>query len=160
MNRKVLLIGYGNPGRRDDGLGPALAAGIERLGIPDVRVESDYQLTVEDAVDVAGHQVVIFADADCRGPAPFSFSPLQPAASQGFSSHGIEPQEVLGLAQTLFGRRPEAYLLGIRGYDFEPLQERLTAQAEKNLEASLRFLKSVLNRQSFRESARRRGRKT
>ena len=29
--RNVLLIGFGNPGRLDDGLGPALAAEIERV---------------------------------------------------------------------------------------------------------------------------------
>ena len=47
--RKVLLIGYGNPGRLDDGLGPALAAAVEKLAIPGVTVDADYQLNVEDA---------------------------------------------------------------------------------------------------------------
>jgi hydrogenase maturation protease len=28
---RVLVIGYGNPGRQDDGLGPAAAAEIEKL---------------------------------------------------------------------------------------------------------------------------------
>ncbi len=32
--RRILLIGYGNPGRGDDGLGPLLAARIEALAIP------------------------------------------------------------------------------------------------------------------------------
>ena len=30
----VLLLGYGNPGRLDDGLGPALAAQVECLACP------------------------------------------------------------------------------------------------------------------------------
>ena len=34
----MLLLGYGNPGRLDDGLGPALAAQVERLALPGVTV--------------------------------------------------------------------------------------------------------------------------
>ena len=36
MPRRLLVIGYGNPGRLDDGLGPAFAAQVERLQLPDV----------------------------------------------------------------------------------------------------------------------------
>jgi hydrogenase maturation protease len=152
--RKVLLIGYGNPSRRDDGLGPALAARVERLGIPDVAVEADYQLTVEDAVAVADAQVVIFADADAVGQEPFSFRPLAPVAALagGISSHSVEPQEVLGLAEQIFGRKTEAYLMGIRGYNFEPFEEKLSKRAQSNLEAGLRFLEPILRQQSFRST--------
>ena len=38
---KTLLIGYGNPGRLDDGLGPALAEAVAKLAIPGVTVEAD-----------------------------------------------------------------------------------------------------------------------
>ena len=31
---KALVIGYGNPGRLDDGLGPALAEAVEKLDLP------------------------------------------------------------------------------------------------------------------------------
>ena len=48
-NTKILLIGFGNPARADDGLGPALAEEIESKNIPDVTVETDYQLTIEDS---------------------------------------------------------------------------------------------------------------
>ena len=51
----ILLIGFGNPGRLDDGLGPALADAIEKLALPGVTVESNYQLTVEDAAEIAKH---------------------------------------------------------------------------------------------------------
>ena len=48
----MLLIGYGNPGRRDDGLGPALAGAIAAADLPGVEVESGYQLLPEDALAV------------------------------------------------------------------------------------------------------------
>ena len=44
---QTLVIGYGNPGRRDDGLGPSFADILAAEGIPGVDVDSDYQLTVE-----------------------------------------------------------------------------------------------------------------
>ena len=44
----ALVIGFGNPGRLDDGLGPALAARFEAKGLDDVVVDADYQLTVKD----------------------------------------------------------------------------------------------------------------
>ena len=50
----VLVIGYGNPGRMDDGLGPATIDELEKLAIDGVDLDADYQLTVEDAAAVAG----------------------------------------------------------------------------------------------------------
>ena len=137
--RSVLLIGYGNPGRLDDGLGPALAAAIEARAIPGVRVESDYQLTVEDAHAVSRHDVVIFADASVDGPEPFSFGRWTEVSAAAFSSHAVTPAEVMGLAQSLFGRAAEAYVLGIRGYAFDEFGERLSAAAARNLDAAIAF---------------------
>ena len=74
----VLVIGYGNPGRLDDGLGPALAEALAALELPGVTVEANYQLTVEDAAAVAEHDVVVFADASVNGPEPYSFQPVEP----------------------------------------------------------------------------------
>ena len=82
---KVLLIGYGNPGRLDDGLGPALATAIEKLGIEGVTVDAAYQLSVEDAAAAAEHDIVVFADADVSGPEPFRFHRIEPAPALSFS---------------------------------------------------------------------------
>ena len=160
MTRKVLLLGIGNPGRHDDGLGPALAEAIEALGIEDVAVDADYQLTVEDSAAVAEHEVVIFADADAAGPGPFSFRAIGPLGGVGFSSHGIEPGGVLALAADVFGARPEAYLLGIRGYEFGELGqgrielgEGFSARARENLAAAVAFLAPLLRSGAFAAAA-------
>ena len=149
--RKILLLAYGNPGRRDDGLGPALAAALERLALPGVTIDVDYQLTVEDAAAIAEHDDVIFADADCSGPEPFTFGRIRPEAGVNFSSHSVSPQEVLGLAAELFGARTTGYLLGIRGHEFNEFGEGLSARAEANLAAALRFIQSVLRKRTFCE---------
>jgi hydrogenase maturation protease len=156
MANKLLLIGYGNPGRLDDGLGPALAEAVAALAIPAVTVEADYQLAVEDAATVAAHEVVVFADAAVSGPEPFAFGSVQPAAEGcvGFSSHSVEPAAVLALARDLFGARTRGYALGIRGYRFNEFGERLSEQAEANLAAAVRFLVPVLRDGGFDAAVR------
>ncbi|EAV45491.1 Ni,Fe-hydrogenase maturation factor [Stappia aggregata IAM 12614] len=63
----MLLIGYGNPGRGDDGLGPALSEAIAARSLPGLEVDTDYQLVAEHALAVSSHDVVIFADAEIGG---------------------------------------------------------------------------------------------
>jgi hydrogenase maturation protease len=155
---RILLIGYGNPGRLDDGLGPALAAEVERLGLPEVTVDSDYQLTVEDAGAVAQHDVVIFADAAVRGPEPFGFERIEPRSAVSFSSHSVEPAAVLALARDLFGSRARGYCLGIRGYEFNEYQERLSERARANLASAVSFIASALRTGDFGEVAGRHAR--
>jgi hydrogenase maturation protease len=146
---RVLVIGYGNPGRRDDGLGPALARAVEALEIAGVTVDSDYQLQPEAAADVAAHQVVIFADADASGDGPFRFEEVSPRPELGFSSHSVSPAGVLSLARELFGATARGYLLGIRGKDFEGYGEGLGEEASRNLEEAVRFIEPVLRERRF-----------
>ena len=147
--RSILFIGYGNPGRRDDGLGPGLAERVERLCLPGVTVDSDYQLTVEDAEAAARHDVVIFADASVSGTEPFFFQRVAPNGAPGFSSHGVEPEEVLALAESLFGALPEAYVLGMRGYEFDAFGEGLSPRAAANLEQAEAFIAGAMREGAF-----------
>jgi len=149
---RVLLIGYGNPGRLDDGLGPALAEEIARRGLPGVTVEANYQLTVEDAAQVAEHDVVLFADADAAGPEPFSVRRVEPGAAEpGWSSHSVTPADVLGLASRLFAARPPGWLLGIRGYEFDDFGEELSDRARANLDAAVAWTDNAIREHRFGE---------
>lgn len=141
---KVLLIGFGNPGRLDDGLGPALAAEIEKLGLPGVTVDSDYQLTLEDSAEAARHDVVIFADAAVSGPEPFEFRKIEPGGEMSFSSHDCDPPAVLSLTRRLFGAKTDGYVLAIRGYEFNEFGERLSARAVENLRRATDFMADVV----------------
>jgi hydrogenase maturation protease len=136
---RILVIGYGNPGHRDDGLGPVFAARLETLGLPGITIESDYQLSIEHAELVAQHDVVVFADAaaDIDGEAPFYLRPVQPAAGVSCFSHSVSPQAVLRLTAQCFGVHPSGWLLGIRPMDLESFAEGLTPEAESNLSAAL-----------------------
>ena len=143
---KFLLIGYGNPGRLDDGLGPALAEEVGKLGLAQLTVESDYQLTVEDAAQIAEYDLVVFADASVSGPEPYGFSKVDSdqEAHASFSTHSVSAEAVLALAESLFGRRPEAYMLSIRGYEYNEFGERLSDRARANLAAAVQFLREFL----------------
>lgn len=132
---RVLVLGYGNPGRQDDGLGPALAAEIARAGLPGVTVCDNYQLVIEDALEVAAHDVVWFVDASLNGPEPFELREIAPANEIAFNSHAVKPEVILALADTYCGARPVAYLMGIRGYEFA-FAEGLTERAGENLRAA------------------------
>lgn len=142
--KTTLVCGFGNPGRRDDGLGPALVARLESDPAlkerTDIRTEARLQLNIEDALTVSAVEEVIFADASTRAKPPFEFKRIRPRVKLAFSTHALAPAAVLALCRELYGRTPKAFLLGIRGYAWE-LEEGLTARAARNLDRALAFLK-------------------
>lgn len=150
---RVLLLCYGNPGRLDDGLGPAAGEILEQEDLPGATVDIDYQLTVEHAAAAAECDVVIFVDAAVQGREPFFFHRVVPQLAVGFSSHGLEPDAVLGLSGELMGSMPQGYALGIRGYDFDDFGETLSPRATDNLTKALQFLVAVVKERGFQEAA-------
>ncbi|MBV8192633.1 MAG: hydrogenase maturation protease [Alphaproteobacteria bacterium] len=133
---RVLVLGYGNPGRQDDGLGPAAAEEMARLGWPRVSVQDNYQLVIEDAADIAEHDVVWFVDAARSGAEPYEIRRLRAGPDLAFTSHLLKPETLLAIVEQYYGRSPDAYLLAIRGYEFEFL-EGLSERASGNLAAAV-----------------------
>jgi len=149
--KKVLILGYGNPGRLDDGLGPMFAEEIEKLQLDGVTVDSNYQLAVEDSAAIAEHDYVVFVDADVSGSAPFHFKRVLPKHHMSFSSHSISADALMAMAEDLLSSKAEAYMLGIRGYEFNEFGEGISSDAEKNLHEALAFLKQALVDRNFAE---------
>lgn len=147
----MLLLGFGNPARGDDALGPACIQEIERQAIPNVTTEADYQLSVEDAATIAQYDIVIFVDAALQGDEPFSFARISPQREFTLSTHAVSPEMVLGMAVDFFNAQTDAYILGIRGYSFEMFTEHLSEKATGNLHRAVAFLVSVLRSQNFPE---------
>lgn len=151
--QKVLLIGYGNPGRLDDGLGPALAEAIGARDLPGLTADAEYQLSVEDAAAVAACDAVIFADASVSAKEPFEFRRVEPAPEAAFTTHSIEAGAVLGMARRMFGARTRGYALAIRGYAFDDFGERISGKARRNLEAALSFVEGIVRHGLLEEAA-------
>ncbi|RWX43936.1 hydrogenase maturation protease [Candidatus Electrothrix aarhusensis] len=141
----VLVYGFGNPGREDDGAGVALAERIRAAALPGVSTDSNYQLNVEDALLLTEYDIIIFADATRNPVDRFSFYRLQPDTSVSFTTHAMSPGSVLALCSQLYGKTPPVYMLEIAGVSFE-LREGMTAEGKKNTLAAGHFLKGLLER--------------
>lgn len=118
---RVLVIGYGNLLRGDDGVG-RLAAGqlAERADFPDVEVIAAHQVTVEMSEAVSRAEYVLFVDAAAEGvPGTVRLEDLDPdAAPAAPLSHHVDASAVLRLANELFGRAPTACRLTLTGAEF------------------------------------------
>ena len=146
---KTLVIGYGNPSRFDDGLGPLL---IERLGvenIPGVTLDSSIMINVEHAEQISKYDVVIFVDADVSGAEPFYFKRIEPRKLNNFHSHRIHPEVLLGMAHRLFQANTIGYVMGIRGYLFNGFGEDISEEAQNNLNQAFVFLADQLRSEEF-----------
>ena len=135
----ALLIGYGNQGRGDDGLGPLFAERIARANLPGLDVDIDYQLTVDHAMAVANADLVIFADAAMGLNEAYSLSRIEADGVTSMGSHALTPQAVLMLAATLYGREPQAHVLAIAGKEFGMVREGLSPEASTALSAAETF---------------------
>ena len=145
---RILIYAYGNPGRQDDGLGNRFA---EELGkwindknIQGIETESNYQLNIEDSLTIADKDIVIFVDASNEDIEDILFSVVEPSEGKSeFTTHSASPAFVLALCIRLYDKHPKAYLLQIRGYEWE-FKEGLSAKAEKNLQKALEFVEGIL----------------
>ena len=141
--RGVLVIGYGNTLRRDDGVGARAAellAADPRLS--GVDVQARYQLLPEMALDIGASSLVVFVDADMRGlPGSIEIRPLEAdgphsdadaRAEPGASSHHVSGGELVALAAELTGHRPAVVEVGIGIADTE-MGEGLSPAVEASL---------------------------
>ncbi len=132
----VLVLAVGNPSRGDDAIGPELAARLEAAALPGVEVISEFQLQVENALDLVGRERVIFVDAGTGTPAPFELRRVTASAGFLHTSHALSPEAVLATYERVTGQvAPESWVLCVRGESFE-LGEALSAAAAAHLEAA------------------------
>jgi hydrogenase maturation protease len=120
-NHQILVIGYGNTLRGDDGVGYQIAETVTEWQIPRVRSIAVHQLLPELAAAIADVDIVMFIDAIAvinSLPANINITRLAPDPEATFSTHVITPQLLLSLAQRLYGKTPDTYLLTIPAVDF------------------------------------------
>ncbi len=144
-SNKILILGYGNPGRQDDGLGPLFIKKIEDLGLDNnISLDTDYQLTLETAHDLIGYNEVIFVDASMKASEPFLFELVRPNKNLIFHTHSVTPESIIQLTNNLYEAYPTAYILAIRGYKFNEFGEYITKQARNNCDLAVDFIKKYL----------------
>ncbi len=135
----VMLLGIGNDGRQDDGLGWAFLQRVQSWGSFAGSIHYRFQLQIEDAQTICQAETVIFVDA-CRQTLPQSYrwQECHPAGELGYTSHQLTPQSVLHLCDQLYGVCPPAYLLLIEGLSWE-LEIGLSKPAQANLDRAFEF---------------------
>lgn len=142
MTPRPLVIGVGNPDRGDDGVGPAVAAGVEgdeRLAGAAVR--SAMQLTPEMAEEVAAASVVVIVDARVGVAAgEVDWAAVEHRSlgtSAGPLTHHLDPAGLCHLAGVAFGRVPPAFVVGVGAAGFDagaPLSEPAVAAVPRAME--------------------------
>ena len=116
---KILILGYGNRSRRDDGVGWFVLEQLAALDLPGVELETAHQLEVEAAETISRYDAVIFVDAAIpEAPEAIQRSVVTPNFQSHAVAHYLTPADVLSLCKTLYQREPKAVLFSIRGHDF------------------------------------------
>lgn len=140
---RLVVFGWGNVSRGDDGLGPLLLARVAQARWPDAKLIEDYQLQIEHALDLEGADLALFLDAGRGTPAPFAFTEIHARPGMAHTTHALAPQSVLAVYEkTLGGDPPPSFLLCTRGESFG-LGERLSAQGAQRLEQAWAFLQGI-----------------
>jgi hydrogenase maturation protease len=119
---RILVLGYGNPMRSDDGLGWHIAVDLFRTNrCPDIEVLPCHQLTPELAPPVSRADAVIFIDCEQGGmPGEICCREVRCESIPPSFTHHLTPWALLALSSELFGACPRACLLTMQGADYSP----------------------------------------
>ena len=144
MVKPYLIVAVCNESRGDDALGPLLlrriADWLAGLKITtEIELLEEFQLQVENALDLKGRELVLIIDAGKDTLAPFTFYEAIKKRLVGHTSHAVAPEILLSIYVTVHGEEPPpTFILCVEGTAFE-LGEPLSPQASKNLEESFNF---------------------
>jgi len=140
--RGLLVIGYGNTLRRDDGVGPRVVEAVGALRLPGVRTLICQQLSPEHSAPVSQAQTVIFVDAAVDAPWEVQWRQLAPGHSSQIMAHAADPATILALARDVFGHAPAAWWLTIPAVNLD-FSEELTPTAEAGFHEAVRRIQAL-----------------
>jgi len=141
--KKILLLGYGNPDRGDDGVAWHVLKtlfserGKNSIDLFDLEVNPltenidvwfNFQLLPEIADLIVKYDQAVFLDAHTGEiKNDLNFVKLIPAYQNAPFTHHMTPASLLAVAESIHGEYPESWLLSVRGYSFE-FEQQLTAK--------------------------------
>lgn len=131
---RTFIIGYGNPFRRDDGLGPYVAGLLERRLVKtgNIRIFVADQLEALGLSELGGAEQIIFIDATIACiEGGWAWRRIEPQTTvSAIYTHSFSPAFMLGLLNTLYGQNPIGWLVSVQGETFGT-GERLSTAAKK-----------------------------
>ncbi|MBN8215245.1 MAG: hydrogenase maturation protease [Spirochaetes bacterium] len=150
-DEKILILGYGNEMRGDDGVGPLVAQLLEKTleGMP-VGVRQAQMLLPEFIVDFSQVEKLVLVDATVNvAPGEWTRKPIVAVASADGSplpsvGHFLSPESVLGSVRALFDREPETWLytIGVAemaiGFQLSPRSRAAAELVAREIELQVR----------------------
>ena len=122
MTGRVVVVGYGNALRTDDGLGWYAA---DRLAsdprLTGATVLQRHQLMPELALDISAAALVVLVDAShTLSAGTVTVTPVERANDATTTwSHHLSPPSVVALAHELYGRAADVFLVSCGAQSFE-----------------------------------------
>jgi hydrogenase maturation protease len=147
VSAPVLIFAVGNESRGDDAVAPLLLRRLQTEGMDEARFEliEEFQLQVENTLDMVGRELVLLIDAGMDTPAPFSFYRAAASTVSNLYSHALSPEALLTLYQQVHQQpAPPLFVLCVRGEQFE-LGAGLSAAAAGRMEQALGFVQELLD---------------
>jgi len=146
MNKRTLLICFGNEIRSDDGVAIHLAREFEKLKFSQVKVITSHQLIPELAETISQFDLVIFVDASVNVTHQVELIKIESSEnhSEVNTFHSLSPEILLNLSEKLFNKKSEAYALKIPAINFE-FGTKLHPVTESKMFESINTLMDFLN---------------
>lgn len=135
---KLLIIGYGNPLREDDGIGWHLAGWLrETLSDPDIEIIQSHQLFPEYADNLSKVDKALFID--CKHGSNIGQTESRYIDSSSIQSgkatfHHMNIEGILSMAQSLFQHTPKACIFSIESDRFAH-SDTFSSSMQKQLES-------------------------
>ena len=145
MTKPVLILGFGNPSRGDDAVGPLLIEFLaQHAESSAIELITDFQLQIEHALDLQNRQLVLFMDASVNAAAELCFQRIRPAKDPSYSSHALSPVALLDVYHTITGQQPPpSFLLTLKAEQFE-LGSGLSAAMQNRFQTACEFVTQLL----------------
>jgi len=138
----LLVIGYGNTLRGDDGVGPRVAEAVAALNLPGVQTLTCQQLSPEHAAPISLAQTVIFVDAAVDAAGEVQFRRLAPSDTAQLMAHAADPRTMLALSRDVFGHIPQAWWLTIPAVKTD-FCEQLTPEAQRGFTEAVEKIQTL-----------------
>jgi hydrogenase maturation protease len=134
---RIVVIGYGNRLRTDDGAGPHVASAVASWELPGLVSLAVHQLTPELTDLLASAKLAIFVDARLTSvEESVLILPLELSVDSGIYGHICDPRSLLALTQAIYRRTPQSWLITVPAADFS-LGEGLSKTANQGAERAL-----------------------
>lgn len=133
----VRIVAWGNSGRRDDGVGLALATelALTYADDPQLAVSQHHQLGPELVEELQACRRAIFIDAHVGRGKAVRIRRVEPGPLTLLSTHHCPPETLLSLGAALGMDMPESYVVSIRARELG-LGDQLSEPAARDMAAA------------------------